>query len=110
MLDVEKYFNSRLAKGSPQLDLSKSSAVLCHLDVAPRNILWQKDGGICLLDWEYAGFYPRVLEVCAQRVVYGREGNFNKILLEYIADLTEEEEIQADLIMRAYSNNQRYHL
>lgn len=76
MLDVERYFNSRLAKGGFQLDLGQSSAVLCHLDVAPRNILWQEDGSICLLDWEYAGFYPRVLEVCAQRVLLGKDGNF----------------------------------
>ena len=108
--DVERYFNSRLAKGSLQLDLSKSSAVLCHLDVAPRNILWQKDGSICLLDWECAGFYPRVLEVCAQRIISGKDGDFNELLLESMADLTEEEEVQAGLILRAYSNNQRYYL
>lgn len=35
---------------------------------------------------------------------------FNGTLLEYTADLTEEEEAQAEFIMRAYSNNQRYHL
>ena len=110
MRDVERYFNSRLVKGGPQLDFSKCSAVLCHLDVAPRNVLWQEDGSICLLDWEYAGFYPRVLEVCMQRILLGRDGNFNRILLEYMADLTDEEEVQANLIMRAYSNNQRYHL
>ena len=110
MSDLERYFNSRLSKSGPQLDLSKCSAVLCHLDVAPRNILRQEDDSICLLDWEYAGFYPRVLEVVMQRVFFGRDNNFNKILLEYTADLTEEEEAQAELIMRAYSNNQRYHL
>ena len=110
MLDVERYFNSRLEKDSPQVDFGKSSAVLCHLDLAPRNIVLQEDGSICLLDWEYAGFYPRVLEVCAQRIIYGRDGDYNRILLEYMADLTEEEEVQAGLVLRAYSNNQRYHL
>ena len=110
MRDVERYFNSRLAKGSLQLDLSRCSAVLCHLDIAPRNILWQRDGSICLLDWECAGFYPRILEVCAQRIISGRDGDFNSILLEYMADLTKEEEVQASLILRAYGNNLRYRL
>ncbi|KAL9127499.1 MAG: hypothetical protein Q9175_007718 [Cornicularia normoerica] len=108
--DVERYFNSRLAKGGPQLDFGQCSVVLCHLDVAPRNILWQEDGTIFLLDWESAGFYPRVLEVCAQRIILGKDGDFNRILLDHMADLTEEEEVQAKLIMQAYSNGQRYHL
>lgn len=90
ILDVERYFNSRL-------------------DVAPRNILWQEDGTICLLDWECAGFYPRILEVCAQRIIFGMDGEFNRILLEYMPGLTEDEEVQAKLIMQAYSNEQRYH-
>ena len=81
MLDVERYFNSRLVNGSSQLDFGKYSAVLCHLDVAPRNILWQEDGSICLLDWEYAGFYLRVLEICAQRVLFGRNGNSTEFYL-----------------------------
>ncbi len=110
ILDVERYFNSRLAKSSPRLDFAQCNMVLCHLDVAPRNILWQEDGTICLLDWECAGFYPRILEVCAQRIILGKDGEFNRILLEYMPDLTEEEEVQAKLIMQAYSNAQRYHL
>ena len=109
-MDIEEYFNSRLAKCSPQLDLRQFGIVLCRLDVAPRNILWQVDGIIYLLDWESAGFYPRVLEVCAQRIVLGKDGDLNRILLGHRADLTEEEEVQAKLIMEAYSNGQRFHL
>ena len=110
ILDLEDYFNSRLAKDSVQLNLKRSKAVFCHLDVAPRNILWQEDGIICLLDWEHAGFYPRVLEVCAQRVICGKDGEFNRILLEQMADLTEEEEVQAQVLMEVFHNVQRYHL
>ena len=108
--DLERYFNSRLSKRDPQLDLSSYRLVLCHLDIAPRNILQQEDGSIYLIDWESAGFYPRVLEVVMQRVFLGRDNNFNQTLLEYTADLTDQEEVQAGLIMRAYSNNQKYHL
>ena len=110
MLDVEGYFNSRLAKGSPRLAFGQCRVVLCHLDVAPRNILWLEDGSMCLLDWECAGFYPRILEVCAQRIIAGKEGEFNMMLLECMDGVTDEEEVQAGLIMRAFANGQRYHL
>ena len=110
ILDIERYFNSRLVHGGARLHFGQCKIVLCHLDVSPRNILWQEDGSICLLDWECAGYYPRVLEVCAQRIIFGKDGDFNRILLEHMADLTEEEEVQAELIMQAYSNGQKYHL
>ena len=56
--------------------------VLCHLNVAPRNILWLEDGSICFVDWEAAGFFPRLFEVCRQRILYGLDGDFNRLLLE----------------------------
>lgn len=37
---------------------------MCHLDIAPRNLLYLADGSVCLLDWATAGFYPRFFEVC----------------------------------------------
>ena len=40
-----------------------SKVVMCHLDVAPRNLLLLCDGSICLLDWAFAGFYPSIFEV-----------------------------------------------
>ena len=110
VLDVEKYFNSRLRLGGARLVFGQCSVVLCHLDIAPRNILWQEDGSICLLDWEYAGFYPRILEICVQLIIFGRDGDFNRILLQHMPRMTEEEERQAKLIMQAYHNGQRYHL
>lgn len=79
-------------------------------DVAPRNILWLEDGSICLLDWKSAGFYPRILEVCMQRINVGMDGHFNELLLASMERLTDKEEAQAQLVLQAYSNGIRYYL
>ncbi|CAG8098493.1 unnamed protein product [Penicillium nalgiovense] len=63
---MEKWFNSRLFVHNPTLTLQDCEFVFCHLDIAPRNILWQEDGTLCLVDWASAGFYPRLFEFCVQ--------------------------------------------
>ena len=108
--DVECFYKSRLRKTEPTPALTDFSLVLCHLDFVPRNILWLHDGTICLLDWESAGFYPRLFEVCRQRIFMGQDGKFNKLLLDCMPPLTMEEERQAEWMMLAFRNMQRYHL
>ena len=112
--DMEHFLDSRLSsKKSPNkisMCLQPFKLVLCHLDIAPRNIVWLDDGSVCLLDWASAGFYPRLFEICGQRVIFGKEGNFNKLLLDSMNDLSMEEEKQAMLILRVFHNIQRYRL
>ena len=36
--------------------------ILCHMDIAPRNIIIDNRGVIGLLDWGCAGFYPASFE------------------------------------------------
>jgi aminoglycoside phosphotransferase (APT) family kinase protein len=40
------------------IDLSSVELVMCHMDVAPRNIIVTTDGTICFVDWDFADFYP----------------------------------------------------
>ena len=108
--DVESYVNSRLRHDDPKLVLEESELIICHLDIAPRNILWLEDDSICFLDWQSAGFYPRLFEFCGQYIVYGFENGFNQKLLEYMDNLTDEEEAQKEIILLAWHNQQRYHL
>lgn len=54
---MEDWFNARLIGEQSRVALGYCKLVLCHLDVAPRNILLLHDGSICLLDWASAGFY-----------------------------------------------------
>lgn len=65
---------------------------------------------MCLLEWECAGFYPRLFEVCLLRIDSGKDGEFNRLLLESLKALPIEEEVQAELILKAVSNGQRFGL
>lgn len=73
-------------------------------------MVWLEGGSICLLDWEPTGFYPKLSEVCLQRIRDGLFGDFNRIFLESMPPLTEGEERQAVLISEAFSNGQKYGL
>ncbi|TVY88234.1 hypothetical protein LAWI1_G007368, partial [Lachnellula willkommii] len=43
---------------SDRFDFAAAKLVMCHGDLAPRNILQLDDGRLALLDWANAGFYP----------------------------------------------------
>jgi hypothetical protein len=76
-----------------------------RIDIAPRNILWQEDGSLCLVDWASAGYYPRIFEFCAQWIIEGKEGKFNK-LLDSMESLSDRELAQKVSILRAWRNSQ----
>ena len=107
---MEKWFNSRLFLHNPKLTFRGCELVLCHLDIAPRNILWLEDGSLCLIDWASAGYYPRLFEFCAQWVVEGKDGNFNSLLLKLMDPLSDREIAQKEAILCAWRNIQKYPL
>lgn len=86
---MEAWFNSRLFAQDPKLSFQDCELALCHLDIAPRNILWLKDGSICFLDWASASYYPRIFEFCAQWIIEhtGTEDKFNQLLLDSMENL-----------------------
>ena len=47
---IEKFLNSRLSRGESAVSLSNFELILCHFDIAPRNILWLDNETICLLN------------------------------------------------------------
>ncbi|KAJ0424991.1 kinase-like protein [Aspergillus carlsbadensis] len=106
--EMEKWFNSRLLPQNPKLTFRNCELVLCHLDIAPRNILWQEDGPLCLLDWASAGYYPRLFEFCAQWVIEGKDGSFNSLLLNSIEPLSDHEMKQKEALLCAWRNIQKY--
>jgi hypothetical protein len=109
--DIEQYYNTRHFRKLPQsLDIGGYPLVLCHLDIAPRNIIQLNDGSICLLDWASAGFYPRLFEVCTLRLNSRRDGDWNNRLLHFVEDLSDEEQTQANLLDYGYSLSQKYHM
>ncbi|KAJ5354876.1 kinase-like protein [Penicillium brevicompactum] len=106
--EMEKWFNSRLFSHNPKLSLQRCDLILCHLGLAPRNILWQEDGSFCLIDWASAGYYPRLFEFCAQWIIEGKDGRFNSLLLESMNPLSSQELAQKESIMSAWRNFQGY--
>lgn len=111
--DMEDYWNSRLITPkdvTPKVSLRSHRLVLCHLDIAPRNILLLDDGSMCLLDWESAGFYPRFFEYNAQWISWTADRDFSELLLKSMKQMTKEEEVQAKSVSIAWGNSLRYTL
>lgn len=108
---MEDWINRRIfSHQSSKISLKGVELVLCHLDLAPRNLLWREDGSICFLDWASAGFYPRCFEFAAQHYLLGFEKDFNQMLMNAMVPLSEEEESQSRGIMIARGNSERYSL
>ncbi|KAK2763307.1 hypothetical protein FQN54_009943 [Arachnomyces sp. PD_36] len=109
---MEDFYNKRLfPRNGVKLDLNLKGVelVLCHLDIAPRNIIWRDDDSICLIDWVSAGFYPRSFEFATRRYLLGSEGDFDQMLLDAIKPpLSEEERVQSLAVVIARGNAERY--
>lgn len=110
--NIEDWFNSRLfpAQGLRCVTLQHSKFILCHLDIAPRNLIWQDNGSVCFLDWASAGFYPPLLEFVSQWIVEGKDGNFRSMLLQAMAPLSKADMEQKAPICQALYNTQKYSL
>lgn len=82
--------------------------VLSHLNLHPKSFLWKEGEPPCLLNWAFAGFYPRSFEICQQirnQYLNGPVfGNFHRLLLDAIADMESNEPEQITPTMRAYMN------
>lgn len=89
---MEKWFNSRLFAHNLKLTLQGCELVFCHLDIVPRNILWQENRSLCLVDWASAGYYPRLFEFCSQWIIEGKDGSFNSLLLNSMKPLSDQED------------------
>jgi len=107
--EMEFWLNCRLPEQDSKLAFSKFPLIMCHLDIAPRNILQLPDGSLCLIDWATAGFYPKFFEVCMLRINSGEHEGFAESLLQSIEPLTKEEETQVGLLIRSFQNSLRYH-
>lgn len=107
---MDEWFNSRLRANNPKLTLKGCELVLCHLDIAPRNVMWLEDGTLCLIDWASAGFYPRLFEFCTQWIMQGKDGDFNSKILSLMEPLPDHELAQKDGFLCAWGNIQRYSL
>lgn len=109
MNGMEEWFNSRLFAHNPNLTLQGCEFVFCHFDIAPRNILWQEDGSLCLVDWASSGYYPRLFEFCSQWIIEGKYGSFSSLLLSSKKPLSDQGMAQKEVILCAWRNIQNIH-
>ncbi|CZT07040.1 uncharacterized protein RAG0_12643 [Rhynchosporium agropyri] len=100
--EMQNWLNQLLTDYLPNfqgniLEFTSANLVVCHTDLAPRNILYLRDGRIALLDWGSAGFYPRVFELYALRTRLDREPIFRSI----IRRIRKEEEYESQIQLLA---------
>jgi thiamine kinase-like enzyme len=105
---MESWLNVRLPDVVSKLALGKYPLVLCHLDLAPRNIIWLADGSVCLIDWASAGFYPRFFEVCLLKIMEYSHENYEVDLIERMVKLADDEQNQMILLQRSFYNGIKY--
>ncbi|KAF2164402.1 hypothetical protein M409DRAFT_56671 [Zasmidium cellare ATCC 36951] len=98
--DLEKYWNDRLLGQMDHVRFESSQLAFVHCDVAPRNIIWSKDGIPTLLDWAHAGIYPRSFEraTLSLNTQQGTKVDFSDSLAELLP-LSEEEEAQVQQVL-----------
>ncbi|CAN9241599.1 unnamed protein product [Alternaria alternata] len=106
--DIENYFNTRQLLRHQKLEIKSQNFSLCHLDIAPRNILKLRNGSLCLLDWASAGFYPRFFEICTLRINIWTQKDLNSQVLRLLEALDEHGERQAQLLEKAYYLGQKH--
>ncbi|KAF2142678.1 uncharacterized protein K452DRAFT_226973 [Aplosporella prunicola CBS 121167] len=56
--------------------------VMCHMDIALRNLKLDRHGRLWFLDWEWAGFYPPEFEIAYLHCIIGEGAD-----LEFFKDL-----------------------
>jgi len=111
--DMEAWLNKRLSLRNKSINLSSYPLVLCHMDLCRRNMVLEENNTICLLDWGFAGLYPRFFEIASLSCLNPYEEPYEKPLLEAIATLlglTGDEKHYMDLLQIARAANLRYTL
>lgn len=62
--------------------------VFSHQDIAPRNLILDKQGHVWLVDWAWAGVYPPGFEQAA--LITQSRGGFREMVMERLSDRQEE--------------------
>lgn len=114
--ELNTYMNKRLQIRGVSIDLTPHPLVLCHLDLCRRNMLLKEDNSsLCLVDWGFAGLYPRFFEIamvpCVGVVPY--DASFEPLFmqeLEKVMDFTDTEKRLTKLIRCVRAANLRWTL
>ncbi|KAK0822676.1 hypothetical protein LTR73_009134 [Friedmanniomyces endolithicus] len=69
---LEDYVNSGLIRNVGKFTVATTPMVFTHLDISARNLLI-KGSCVWLLDWEFAGYFPRSAEIATLRLDLGKD-------------------------------------
>lgn len=108
--EVEEFFNIRLKRSSKKVELTRRELVLCHLDLADRNILFLDSGIIALLDWCNVGFYPQALEFTALRMNHRPPNDLVKHMVRELQTNRLYQEAEVDLIEQGWALGVHWYL
>jgi hypothetical protein len=111
--DMEAWLNRRLSLRNKSIDLGSHPLILCHMDLCRRNMILEKNNLICLLDWGFAGLYPRFFEIASLSCLNPYDEPYEKPLLQAtitMLGLTAEEKDSVELLQIARAASLRYTL
>ncbi|KAI9816124.1 MAG: hypothetical protein M1832_005131 [Thelocarpon impressellum] len=80
-IDRRLTLGNRYKKHFPKTDFSPFPLIMCHMDLARRNIMLLQDGAVCLVDWAFAGFFPSLFEIYTIKSLRARDPDFSDELL-----------------------------
>lgn len=105
--ELNSWVNRRIAVTNKTVDFKNYPLVLCHLDMCRRNIILTEDGSICLVDWGYAGFLPRIYEMAAMEFYNDKYSMILRQAVNEAMMLTDEERQDLLSIKIARANSMR---
>lgn len=103
--DLNAWFDRALVPEKTTINLDQYRLSFCHLDLARRNIIVTTDGTLYLLDWQFPGFFPRVLEIWDLNITLANDVVYKDLLAERLPHLSKEEEVTHWLLWCAYRHN-----
>ncbi|GAB7339887.1 hypothetical protein MBLNU457_6418t1 [Dothideomycetes sp. NU457] len=72
--ELETWMDQKLVLGEGGILAGKFDIlVMCHMDIALRNLMLDSDGNLWFLDWEWAGFYPAEFEIASLHPPYATQ-------------------------------------
>ncbi|KAJ5355695.1 hypothetical protein N7517_010304 [Penicillium concentricum] len=113
---INSWFNERakLPPSERDFNFELPDCVFCHMDLSQRNII-VRDDFLYILDWEFAGFYPREFETYSILFIGQKEDSrFAQDLSRALEnahrkfDRKLNDELIINLLDRVYCNNLKY--
>lgn len=82
--DMKPQKKKKLQRLSNTIKFNNRRLSLCHLDLAPRNLLLCPDGLVAIIDWTTAAMYPSVFELASVAHMHCRARGQELVFFEHL--------------------------